>query len=132
MPVNDPVGDMLTRLRNASRARHDKVVFPASKMKLEIARVLKDEGFIADFVFHDAPPQGEITVMLKYGPDKSAVITGIKRQSTPGLRRYVAVREIPSVLDGLGISILSTSRGILADREARKQNVGGELLCTVF
>ncbi len=132
MPVNDPVGDMLTRLRNASRARHDKVVIPASKLKLEIARVLKDEGFIADYVLHEAAPQGEITLMLKYGPDKSAVLTGIKRESKPGLRRYVPVRDLPRVLGGLGISILSTSRGVLADREARKQNVGGELICTVY
>ena len=132
MPVNDPVGDMLTRLRNASSARHDKVVMPASKLKIEIARVLKEEGFVADYVVHEAKPQSEITIMLKYGADRGAALTGIKRVSTPGLRRYVAVREIPSVLDGLGISILSTSRGVLADREAKKQNVGGELICTVY
>ena len=132
MPVNDPVGDMLTRLRNASRARHDKVLIPSSKLKIEIARVLKEEGYIADYVVHDAPPQGEITLMLKYGPDRSSVLTGIKRESKPGLRRYVAVRDIPKVLDGLGISILSTSHGVLADREARRLNVGGELICTVY
>ena len=118
---------MLTRLRNASRARHDKVVMPASKLKVEVARVLKDEGFIADYVHHEKAPQGEITVSLKYGPDKKPVISGIKRVSKPGLRRYVAVRDIPRVLGGLGISILSTSKGILVDSEARKQNVGGEL-----
>ncbi len=132
MPVNDPVGDMLTRLRNASRAHHDKVVVPASKLKLEIARVLKDEGFIADYAHHAEGPQGEITVMLKYGPDKLPVLQGIRRVSKPGLRRYVAVRDIPRVLGGLGISILSTSKGILVDSEARKQNVGGELLCTIY
>jgi small subunit ribosomal protein S8 len=132
MPVNDPVGDMLTRLRNASRARHDKVLIPASKLKLEIARVLKEEGFIADYVHHEKVPQGEITLMLKYGPDRNAVLTGIKRESKPGLRRYVPVRDIPRVLGGLGVSILSTSRGVMADREARKQNVGGELICTVY
>jgi len=132
MPVNDPVGDMLTRIRNASRARHDKVVIPASKLKIQIARVLKSEGFIADFVEHQTGPQGEITVQLKYGPDKSPVITGIRRVSRPGLRRYVPVRDIPRVLGGLGTSILSTSKGILADGEARKQNVGGELICTVY
>src|SRR6478672_6139075 len=132
MPVNDPVGDMLTRIRNASRARHDKVVIPASKLKLEVIKALKSEGFVADFTEHDVKPQGEITVQLKYGPDKGAVINGIKRESKPGLRRYVAVRDIPRVLGGLGVSILSTSKGILTDGEARKQNVGGELICTVY
>jgi small subunit ribosomal protein S8 len=132
MPVNDPVGDMLTRLRNASRARHDKVTLPASKLKVEIARVLKDEGFIADYVLHEAQPQSEMTLQLKYGPDRAPVITGIRRVSRPGLRRYTNHREIPQVLGGLGISILSTSRGIMADTEARKQKVGGELLCTVY
>jgi small subunit ribosomal protein S8 len=132
MPVNDPVGDMLTRIRNASRARHDKVVIPTSKLKVEIARVLKAEGFIADYVEHQDGPQGEITVQLKYGPDKSPVIVGIRRVSRPGLRRYVPVRDIPRVLGGLGTSILSTSKGVLADGEARKQNVGGELICTVY
>jgi small subunit ribosomal protein S8 len=132
MPVNDPVGDMLTRIRNASRARHDKVVIPTSKMKIAIARVLKDQGYIADFVEHDIEPQGEITLQLKYGPDKSPVITGIRRMSKPGLRRYVPVRNIRPVLGGMGISILSTSKGILSDAEARKENVGGELICTVY
>ncbi len=132
MPVNDPVGDMLTRLRNASRARHDKLVLPSSKLKLEILKVLKEEGFVAEYVVHDTKPQPEVTVMLKYGPDRMPAISGIKRMSRPGLRRYVAVKEIPRVLGGLGISILSTSRGVLVDREARAQNVGGELICTVY
>lgn len=132
MPVNDPVGDMLTRIRNASRAHHDKVVVPASKLKVEIARCLKDEGFIADYVLHEKKPQGEITLMLKYGPDKQPVIQGIKRISKPGLRRYVPVRDIPRVLGGLGISILSTSHGVMGDAEARKQKLGGELICTVY
>jgi small subunit ribosomal protein S8 len=132
MPVNDPIGDMLTRLRNASRAHHDRATFPASKMKLEVLRVLKDEGYVADFTIHEVKPQNEVTVFLKYGPDKAPVITGIRRTSKPGLRRYSPVRDIPKVLGGLGISILSTSRGVLADAEARKQNVGGELICTVY
>jgi small subunit ribosomal protein S8 len=132
MPVNDPVGDMLTRIRNASRARHDKVVIPTSKMKVQIARVLKEQGYIADYTEHEMKPQGEITLQLKYGPDKSPVITGIRRISKPGLRRYVPVRDIRPVLSGLGISILSTSQGILSDVEARKQNLGGELICTVY
>ncbi|CAM3681194.1 30S ribosomal protein S8 [Corallococcus praedator] len=132
MPVNDPVGDMLTRLRNASRARHDKVVIPHSKLKVEVIKVLKDEGYIGDFTIHELAPQSEISVQLKYGPDRSPAITGIHRVSKPGLRRYVTVREIPQVLGGMGISILSTSRGILVDTEARKQKVGGELLCKVY
>jgi small subunit ribosomal protein S8 len=132
MPVNDPVGDMLTRIRNASRARHDKVVIPTSKMKVQIARVLKEQGYIADYTEHEVQPQGEISLQLKYGPDKSPVITGIRRISKPGLRRYVPVRDIRPVLSGLGISILSTSQGILSDVEARKQNLGGELICTVY
>lgn len=132
MPVNDPIGDMLTRLRNASRARHDKVVIPHSKIKAEIVRVLKEEGYIGDYTIHERPPKNEITVVLKYGPDRSPVISGIRRVSKPGLRRYVAVRDIPRVLGGLGIAVLSTSRGIMVDGEARKQKVGGELLCTVY
>ena len=132
MPVNDPVGDMLTRLRNASRARHDKVVLPGSVMKEQVARVLKEEGFIADFTTHVRKPQNELTLMLKYGPDREPVITGIKRVSKPGLRRFTAARNIPRVLGGMGISILSTSRGVMVDHEARKQKVGGELICTVY
>lgn len=131
MIVNDPVGDMLTRLRNAARAGHEKVVMPSSKLKAEIARVLKEEGYITDYTVHERKPQNELTVELKYGPERVSVIRELKRISRPGLRRYVAKREIPRVLGGLGISILSTSKGILADREARRQNVGGELLCTV-
>ncbi len=132
MPVNDPVGDMLTRLRNASRARHDKVVLPGSVLKEQVAKVLKEEGFIADYTTHVRKPQNELTLMLKYGPDREPVITGIKRVSKPGLRRFTAARNIPRVLGGMGISILSTSRGVMVDHEARKQKVGGELICTVY
>lgn len=132
MPVNDPVGDMLTRLRNASRARHDKAVLPFSKLKGEVARCLKEEGFIADFAIHDQGVKKEMTVFLKYGPDKAPVIQGIKRISRPGLRRYVGSQDIPKVLGGLGISILSTSRGVMVDAQARKQKVGGELICSVY
>ena len=130
--VNDPIGDMLTRLRNASRARHDKTVVPHSKLKVEILRVLKDEGYIGDYTVHEREPQSEISVQLKYGADRAPAITGIRRVSKPGLRRYVPMRDIPRVLDGMGIAVLSTSRGILSDSEARKQNLGGELLCTVY
>jgi small subunit ribosomal protein S8 len=132
MPVNDPVGDLLTRIRNAARARHDKVVVPSSKLKVDVVRVLKDEGFVGDFIVHERSPQNELTIQLKYGPDRAPAITGVRRVSRPGLRRYVALREIPRVLGGMGISILSTSRGVMSDSEARKQKVGGELICTVY
>ena len=129
--VTDPIGDMLTRIRNATRARHEKTVIPASKLKTAIVQVLKDEGFIENFVTHEDDKQGAITVFLKYDNGQS-VIREIKRVSKPGIRRYVAKDAIPRVLGGLGISILSTSKGVLVDREARKANVGGELLCTVY
>ncbi|MBI5071192.1 MAG: 30S ribosomal protein S8 [Deltaproteobacteria bacterium] len=132
MSFTDPIGDMLTRIRNASNARHEKVVIPASRLKVRIAEVLKEEGFIKDFVRHEDGPQGAITVLLKYAQDRSPVITDIKRVSKPGLRRYVPTDSIPRVLNGMGIAILSTSKGVLVDREARKQKVGGELICTVW
>lgn len=132
MSFTDPIGDMLTRIRNASNARHEKVVIPASRLKVRIAEVLKEEGFIKDFVRHEDGPQGAITVLLKYTPDRAPVITDIKRVSKPGLRRYVPTDSIPRVLNGMGIAILSTSKGVLVDREARKQKVGGELICTVW
>jgi small subunit ribosomal protein S8 len=132
MPVNDPIGDMLTRLRNASRAHHAEVVMPSSRVKVEILRVLKDEGYIGDYVVHERQPQNEVTVALKYGSNKTPAITGIRRVSRPGLRRYTSVDDIPQVLGGMGVAVLSTSRGILSDGEARKQKVGGELICTVY
>jgi small subunit ribosomal protein S8 len=132
MPVNDPIGDMLTRLRNASRAHHAQVVMPSSQMKVHVLEVLKSEGYIAGFTVHERKPQNEVTVQLKYGQDKSPAISGIRRVSRPGLRRYANVKEIPQVLGGMGISIVSTSRGVMADTEARKQKVGGEIICTVY
>ncbi len=133
MSFTDPVGDMLTRIRNASSARHEKVLIPASRLKERIAEVLKEEGYIKDFVVHkDEMKQGAITILLKYSTDREPAISDIKRVSKPGLRRYVPTGEIPRVLNGLGIAILSTSKGILVDREARKQKVGGELICTVW
>ena len=132
MPVNDPLGDMVTRLRNGSTARKDKVLMPHSKIKLEVAKVLKEEGFISDYVHHDKKPQGEITLVLKYGAEREPAITGIRRVSKPGLRRYSRSTRLPKVLGGMGISILSTSRGIMSDTEARKQKVGGEVICTVY
>ncbi len=133
MSFTDPVGDMLTRIRNASAARHEKVLVPASRLKERIADVLKEEGYIKDFVVHkDDKKQGAITILLKYSSDREPAISDIKRVSKPGLRRYVPTDDIPRVLNGLGIAILSTSKGILVDREARKQKVGGELICTVW
>ena len=133
MSFTDPIGDMLSRIRNASPARHEKVLVPASNLKTRIAEVLKAEGFIKDYVLHkDEAKQGAITIFLKYGPDREPAISDIKRVSKPGLRRYVATGNIPRILNGLGIAILSTSKGVMVDRDARKQKVGGELICTVW
>jgi small subunit ribosomal protein S8 len=133
MSFTDPIGDMLTRIRNASRARHEKVLIPASKLKVRIAEVLKEEGYIKDFVTHkEEGKQGALTLMLKYSSEREPVISDIKRVSKPGLRKYVPNTEIPRVLNGLGIAIVSTSKGLMVDREARKQKVGGELICTIW
>jgi small subunit ribosomal protein S8 len=133
MSFTDPIGDMLTRIRNACLARHEKVNVPSSRLKVRVAEVLRDEGYIKDFTVHkEENKQGSVTLMLKYGTDKEPVINDIRRISKPGLRRYVPTGEIPRVLNGMGIAILSTSKGVLVDREARKQKVGGELLCTVW
>ena len=130
--MTDPIGDMLTRIRNASSARHEKCLVPKSRLKIRIAEVLKEEGFIKDFVVHQDGVQGAITILLKYSGDREPAISDIKRVSKPGLRRYVATDSIPRVLNGMGIAILSTSKGVLVDREARKQKVGGEIICTVW
>jgi small subunit ribosomal protein S8 len=132
MSMTDPISDMLTRLRNASSAGHDKVLVPMSTIKAKLAEVLKAEGFIKDFILHKDQVQGSITLVLRYSPSKEPAITGIKRQSKPGLRRYTNKREIPEVLNGLGIAILSTSQGVLVDRDAQAKGLGGELLCTVW
>ena len=130
--MTDPIGDMLTRIRNASSARHEKCLVPKSRLKVRIAEVLKEEGFIKDFVVHQDGVQGAITILLKYSGDREPAISDIKRVSKPGLRRYVPNDSIPRVLNGMGIAILSTSKGVMVDREARKQKVGGELICTVW
>ena len=132
MSLTDPVADMLTRIRNASSARHEKCLVPRSRLKVRIAEVLKEEGFIKDYVVHQDGVQGAITILLKYSGDREPAISDIKRVSKPGLRRYVPNDSIPRVLNGMGIAILSTSKGVLVDREARKQKVGGELICTVW
>ncbi len=134
MSVNDPIADMLTRIRNAVSARHDAVSIPASKMKVSIAQVLKDEGFIKGYsvVAEDGQPQPDLKVELSYGGRKQPMLSGLQRVSKPGLRVYVQRREIPRVYGGLGIAILSTPKGIMTGQEARRQEVGGEVLCYVW
>lgn len=130
---SDPIADMLTRVRNGSRARLEKVDMPGSRLKERIAQVLKDEGYIKNFrTVSEGGGKSTLRVFLKYTPENEAVISGMKRVSRPGLRVYVQTTEIPKVMSGLGISILSTPKGVLADRAARQANVGGELLCTVW
>ena len=136
--MTDPVADMLTRMRNALRIRRKKVLIPRSRLKVGIAEVLKREGYIADFRLVDSKPedmmaqQGWIEIDLKYGPEGEDVMTFVQRSSKPGRRVYSKVDDLPLVLNGLGISILSTSQGILSDREARQKRIGGEVLCTVY
>ncbi|MDD6664948.1 MAG: 30S ribosomal protein S8, partial [Eubacterium coprostanoligenes] len=128
----DPIADMLTRIRNANSAKHETVDIPASNMKKAIAQILLDEGYIASYKVIEDEKQGVIRVTLKYGENKSQVITGLRRVSKPGLRIYSNVEDMPKVMKGLGIAIVSTSKGIMTDREARKQNVGGEVLAFVW
>jgi small subunit ribosomal protein S8 len=129
---SDPVADMLTRIRNASRAEHEKVDIPASKLKVRIAEILKDEGFIKNFRLLEDAKQGTLRVYLKYGQSNEKMISGLVRVSTPGRRVYVGHDEIPSILGGMGVAMLSTSRGVVTDREARKQKTGGEVLAFVW
>jgi small subunit ribosomal protein S8 len=129
----DPIADMLTRIRNAVQARHARVELPASKLKIEIARVLKEEGYISTYkIVDESKTRKALRVFLKYTPDRRSVITDLKRVSRPGSRRYVASTEIRSVVGGLGINILTTPRGVMTGRAARKERVGGELLCEVW
>lgn len=128
MVMTDPIADMLTRIRNANMVRHEKLEIPASKLKREIAEILKREGFIRDVEFVEDSKQGIIRVFLKYGQNNERVITGLKRISKPGLRVYAKSNEVPRVLNGLGIAIISTSQGVLTDKEARAKQAGGEVL----
>jgi small subunit ribosomal protein S8 len=132
MGMTDPVADMLTRIRNANKMRHEKVEMPASRLKSDILSVLKEEGFIVDFNTIKSGPQGKIVVTLKYTPGRERVIKGLKRISKPGLRVYAAHENLPKVLDGLGIAIISTSKGVMTDRKARETNVGGEIIAYVW
>lgn len=132
MTMTDPVADMLTRIRNANTVGHTTVDIPASKMKKSIAEILRNEGYIKGYDFIDEGAQGIIRVQMKYGTDKERVISGIKRISKPGLKVYAKSNEVPKVLGGLGIAIISTSSGIISDKEARKLGVGGEVICYVW
>ena len=132
MQVTDAIADMLTRIRNASSAKHDSVTIPASNTKKAIAQILVDEGYIKGYTVEDDGKQGIINVTLKYGPNKSQVITGLRRVSKPGLRIYTSCEDMPKVMKGLGIAILSTSKGIMTDKDARKANVGGEVLAFIW
>lgn len=132
MNTTDPIADMLTRIRNANNAKHESVEIPASNMKKQIAQILVDEGYIKSFNVIDDGKQDVIKVFLKYGPNKSKVLQGLKRISKPGLRTYVGKKEIPQVMRGLGVAIVSTSKGVMTDKAARKENVGGEVLAFVW
>ena len=132
MVMTDPIADYLTRIRNANMAKHDSVEIPASNIKKSISKILKREGFIRDYEVADDNKQGVIKVFLKYGPNGERVISGLKRISKPGLRNYVSAEDLPKVLNGLGIAIVSTSAGVITDKEARQKNVGGEVIAYVW
>ena len=135
MQTTDPIADMLTRIRNANSVQHDKVDVPASRMKKAIAQILKSEGFVKDFDVikkDETDVQGTIRVILKYGSNREKVITGLKRISKPGLKVYVKSEQLPKVLGGLGIALISTSQGVMTDKQARKANLGGEVLAYVW
>ena len=132
MTMTDPIADMLTRIRNANVVKHETVDVPASNMKKELARILLEEGFIRGYDVIEYGKQGIIRIQLKYGQTGERVISGLKRISKPGMRVYADKHEVPRVLNGLGISIISTSKGILTDKQARKENVGGEVICYVW
>ena len=132
MVVTDPIADMLTRIRNANAMKYKEVSMPASKTKTEIARILKDEGFIADYKIRNDKPQKALVLTLKYTNKKERVITGLKRISKPGLRVYTKSTDVPKVLNGFGIAIISTSKGIMTDKEARKESLGGEVMAYIW
>lgn len=132
MQITDPIADMLTRIRNANSAKHETVSVPASNMKKAIAQILVDEGYIKDYKVVEDGKQGMIEITLKYGPNKSQVLLGLRRVSKPGLRIYADCENMPKVMKGLGIAILSTSKGVMTDKAARKLNVGGEVLAFIW
>ena len=132
MQITDTIADLVTRIRNANSAKHETVDIPASNMKKAIVQILLDEGFIKGFVVNEDGKQGMIHVTLKYGPGKTPALSGLTRVSKPGLRQYSNVEEMPKVMKGLGVAIVSTSRGVMTDRQARKEHIGGEILAYVW
>ena len=132
MIITDSIGDMLTRIRNAATVRHDTVEMPASKLKIAILKILKEEGFISDYEIVKGKQPRTLRIRLKYGENNKSIISGIERVSKPGLRKYTGTDSMPRVLNGLGIAILSTSQGLMSDKEARQKNIGGEVLCYVY
>lgn len=132
MTMTDPIADMLTRIRNANLAGHDKVVVPSSKIKESIADILKEEGYISGFEKIEDNKQGMLKISMKYGEDRAKVINGIKKISKPGLKVYAKADQIPRVLGGLGIAVISTSKGVISDVQARKEHIGGEVICYVW
>ena len=132
MSMSDPLADMLTRIRNATKAHFTTVEIPLSKLKVNVAKTLKNEGYISDFFILEQGPQGTLKIDLKYGSNNEQVISGIRRVSKPGHRQYKTSDRIPKVMSGLGVAILTTSKGIITDKEARQYNIGGELLCEVW
>src|SRR5690606_17740806 len=132
MVMTDPIADMLTRIRNASAVNHEQVDVPSSKMKVELARIFKEEGYIRDYKVIQDGNKATLRIYLKQGPGQTRVISGIRRISKPGLRVYAKKDEIPKVLGGLGVAVLSTSKGVMSDRQARKEGVGGEVICYVW
>jgi small subunit ribosomal protein S8 len=132
MSMTDPIADLLTRVRNATRANHRSVDIPASKLKRELARVLAEERFIDNFAFYDDGKQGQLRLYLRYTATNVSIIQGLRRMSKPGLRRYASKADLPRIRRGLGVAIVSTSRGVMTDRDARRAGVGGEVLCSVW
>lgn len=132
MNVNDPISDMLTRIRNANTVAKQDVAMPSTKVLVEIARVLQEEGYIEGYVVNDTKPQKTLVITLKYGPKRARTIKGIKRISKPGLRKYAAAADLPRVLGGLGTAVVSTSKGMMCDRDARKAGVGGEIIAYIW
>jgi small subunit ribosomal protein S8 len=130
--ITDPIGDLLTRIRNASRAGHEQVEIPGSRLKLEVVKILAQEKFIRGYQFIQDDKQGIVRVFLKYGPKRQPVLTGLKRVSKPGLRVYAPADKMPRVQNGMGIAIVSTSHGVLPDRDCRRQHIGGEVICHVW
>jgi small subunit ribosomal protein S8 len=130
--VNDPISDFLTRIRNAYQAYHDEVIIPASRLKTRLAEIMKDEGYVSDFTFVPDRRQGILVVVLRYGEGGTPIIRGMQRESRPGRRLYVSSDKLPRVRNGLGTAILSTSRGVMTDRKARRDKVGGEYLCSIW